>query len=257
MRAFDVNKWLSKVVSVTLDYLVLRSVAFSSTMAGALFDDRPLAVIPVPKERAPARIAAIPEEQLKATLVKVGWEDVRDDEYAEVVDNLRRTLNKNAGEASAASVQSSSDESISGRVHPFVPCECALLAHLHDQGIEDTVAYVGVSKLSRWLCATYFACYREVTGSVITTRGSHGQLVQWQMPSLNDSDVGARLREKMREKLMEKLKVEAAEVRQHNRGLSQSTAASLPGPRETLDVHKSPADREAAYEKLVALRDLE
>ncbi len=112
MRPFDVAKWLSKVVSVTVDYLALRKAAFSSTMAGALFDDRgrPPTVIRVPKdnERPPAKTAVISEEQLKATLLKAGWEDVGDEEYTEVVDNLRRTLNKNVGDASAgASVRRS------------------------------------------------------------------------------------------------------------------------------------------------------
>ncbi|CDO75726.1 hypothetical protein BN946_scf184921.g2 [Trametes cinnabarina] len=251
MRPFDVTKWLSKVVSVTADYLVVRSVALSSTMAGALFDNRPLTVVRVPKARAPAKIAEISEEQLKATLVKVGWADIGNEEYAELVDKLRRTLKKSTGQTSAASVHSANG-TISGRVHPFVHCECALLAHLHDQGMGDIVAYVGVSKLSCWLCAMYFACYREVTGTVINTRGTHGRLVQWQMPALDDPDVGPRLREKMREKLVEKLKVRAAEVRTHHRNLSQITTASLPGSKELMELPEEESEWNETHKMLAA-----
>ncbi|TFK81208.1 hypothetical protein K466DRAFT_347037 [Polyporus arcularius HHB13444] len=234
MRPFDVAKWLSKVVSVTVDYLALRSAVVSSTVAGALFDDRdrPPTIICAPNQRAPAKTAeVISEAQLKATLVKVGWEDVGEAEYAEAVDTLRRIVNKKSADASAASVRSAGES--------FVHCECALLAHLHDQGIEDTIAYIGVSKPSCGLCATYFACYREVTGSGITTArgtGTHDRLVQWQMPSLNDSRLDATLRAKMCEKLTEKLKAQAAEVRKQHRKSSQSNVASLPGIKELAPV---------------------
>ncbi len=104
MRPFNVAKWLSKIVSVTLDYLGLRSAAVSSTVAGALFDDRdrPPTVSRAPNQRAPAKTAeVILEAQLKAILVKVGWDDVKEAEYAEVVDNLRRIVNNKPADASA------------------------------------------------------------------------------------------------------------------------------------------------------------
>ncbi len=61
MRPFNVAKWLSKIVSVTLDYLALRSAVVSSTVAGALFDDRdrPPTVIRAPSQRASAKTAVI------------------------------------------------------------------------------------------------------------------------------------------------------------------------------------------------------
>ncbi|RDX43858.1 hypothetical protein OH76DRAFT_1171060 [Lentinus brumalis] len=88
MRPFNVAQWLSKIVSVTLDYLGLRSAAVSSTVAGALFDDRdcPPTVSRAPNQRAPAKTAeVISEAQLKAILVKVGWDDVKEAEYAELL----------------------------------------------------------------------------------------------------------------------------------------------------------------------------
>ncbi|KAI0714293.1 hypothetical protein C8T65DRAFT_738759 [Cerioporus squamosus] len=193
-------------------------------MAAALCDDRPLEVMRVPNSRAPPALAVISTSDIdiKAILRKAGWKDVEDEEYDDLVENLRRNLNRMANQVSSGPVHSV-DESVSSTVH----CECALLAHLHDQGIEDIVAYVGVSKHPCWLCAMYFACYREVTGSVINVRETHGQLVQWQIPSLKDSGVDADLRRKMCEKLMEKLKVQAQVVRTRHRKASQSTMAAL------------------------------
>ncbi|KAI0708816.1 hypothetical protein C8T65DRAFT_829892 [Cerioporus squamosus] len=222
---FDVGKWLNKVVPVSRDYAQILSVTRSPTMASVLFCDRSVEVILVPNSKPQRQIATIYTSVIKATLRKAGWTDVDDDLYEALVENLRGNLN--AYEAAAT---------IPGELNFFIHCECALLAHLHNsEDIDSVIPYVGVSKLSCWLCWTYFECYRAITGSLIRTRGTHGDLVAWQTPSLSRDlypAVDTDIRKKLGEQLMVNLRIQAQAVRAHHRSMStssQSTVASEPG----------------------------
>ncbi|KAI0706885.1 hypothetical protein C8T65DRAFT_830229 [Cerioporus squamosus] len=188
---FDVGKWLNKVVSVTRDFVHILRVAQSPTMAPVLFGDQP-EVILVPNPQPPRHSATISTSMVKIILRKAGWTDVDDGQYKALVENLRRNLTANETATTISDYVPSPDNpgSVSGELNSFVHCECALLAHLHNsRDISSILPYVGVSKLSCWLCWTYFECCRAVTNTRIRTRGTHGDLVAWQTPRDLDAAV--------------------------------------------------------------------
>ncbi|RPD52355.1 hypothetical protein L227DRAFT_617898 [Lentinus tigrinus ALCF2SS1-6] len=201
---FNVAKWLNKVVSVSRDYVHLLHVSQSPTMANMLFDGPPPKVILVnPESRSES--PAISTTAIKGTLCEAGWTDVAEAQFDEAIEKLRGILKAYAAAAETTSAPAESIDdrkAVSGELRPpFVHCECALLAHLHNSGdIDDVLPYVGVSKLSCSLCLTYFKCYGIVTGSTICTQGTHDRVAVWQTPSLSrdvppgvKTDIRARL----------------------------------------------------------------
>ncbi|TFK80189.1 hypothetical protein K466DRAFT_656663 [Polyporus arcularius HHB13444] len=227
-KPFDVAKWLDKIVRVSRDYLQILSVVTSSTMASVLFGDRPLEVVLVPTPRAP-EAPTISTSDIRSTLSEVGWTDIEDAQYHTLVEDLRRSLNiLNTTNSVAFSSDSAdpSDALISETPRPSIHPECALLAHLHEaEDAEHVIPYIALSKRPCWLCATYFECYRQVTNSLICTRGTDGRLAQspqWRTPSLSDFshgdasvhattevDTDAAVRKKLCDKLTEKVNLQA------------------------------------------------
>ncbi len=111
-----------------------------------------------------------------------------------------------------------------------IHCECVLLTELQKLASEGRpiIAYIGVSKLSCALCHLYFECCRKITGTAITTRGTHGQLTNWGTPTLSYSEDDRRVKEALCRELKAKLRVEVrhAKARQSS---TQSTVGSHAG----------------------------
>ncbi|RPD73031.1 hypothetical protein L226DRAFT_572484 [Lentinus tigrinus ALCF2SS1-7] len=231
------------------DYL--RGQSFGTTLGTTMTADRPTPQ--EPRSESPA----ISTTAIKATLREAGWTDVAEAQFDEAIEKLRGTLNAYAAAAATASAPAKSTDdqaSASGELRPFVHCECAVLAHLHNSGdIDDAMPYVGVSKLSCSLCLTYFECYRIVTGSTICTQGTHGRIVVWQTPSLSrdvppgvEDDIRAtfaKLQGEVLQMLMTKLMDQVAEFRAHHGGTHPG-----PGSCQFLDV---PADDDDALMELL------
>ncbi len=117
------------------------------------------------------------------------------------------------------------DESWTESSENAIHCECALLTELHKLSLEgqSIIGYIGVSKLPCALCHLYFECYRKITGTVITTLGTHGQFMLWGTPALSTND--DRVKEALREKLKAKLLVEAR-IAKTQQPSSQNVVAS-------------------------------
>ncbi|KAI0318777.1 hypothetical protein OF83DRAFT_1230262 [Amylostereum chailletii] len=150
-----------------------------------------------------------------------------------------------------------------------VHCECALLAHLHRRTL---IPYIGLSKLSCFLCHEYISAYAQLTGVLITTRGCHAQLATpWVFPTTSSSDVNAhaekilqrdllrmifdRLEDLRREVEMERWKLRAA----HVRNTSQSTVGSSDDTKPTNPVWRAKlvADARAVSSAFKAIKESE
>ncbi|RDX44069.1 hypothetical protein OH76DRAFT_1474561 [Lentinus brumalis] len=226
-KSWTVTRWVTKFVSVRHDFAKILGFVRSRTMSSLLEKDPEILCVPA-RGQVERRVFEISDTDVRDVLRQAGWDDLKVEDYQDFLERLQSRL------AFFQSNESPDEEPPTYHEKMAVHCECALLAHLHEEAkIRPPIPYVGLSKLSCQLCHLYFDCYSDITGTSVHTRGTHGQLVAWQTPSLLPASAAEdqQLRELLRGQLLRRLVTEVARSRTRQR-LSTSSQSTVPSEGE-------------------------
>ncbi|KAI0311469.1 hypothetical protein OF83DRAFT_1177545 [Amylostereum chailletii] len=251
-QRLSMKRWLTKLVAVHVHFLLVVNLVGSITLAPFL-DNVKISIVPPstsdleikvdyerlqdvvragrwkrrpdpPKssteEEDPA-VSLLPNDPLRVFL-------------GELDQRLPRPPNT---KQSTAAVPTSSPPDVVARTYKDskVHCECSLIAYLHKRSITP-IPYIGVSKLSCYLCNAYISAHSQSTSFPVTTLGCHSQVAaSWICPPTASDDVKERLTKVILDKLarhLSKIDNELQEARLWARKASQSTVGSSDGENE-------------------------
>ncbi|KAJ7636028.1 hypothetical protein DFH06DRAFT_1219764, partial [Mycena polygramma] len=207
----DTLRWLQKLTSIRHHTLHVARLATAPRLVPLLHN---VEIIPINNQVNPKTIK-MNEETLHDVLIASNCE-ISQGAGEKNVKAYLETL------ARAAAATEKPDKEFHFRNPRPVHCECALLAALHDL---PAIPYIGVSKRSCGFCRLYFDAYGAVTGSIITTLGSHGRATAWRAPTIADPEINEQIRLRLATQLKARMKLGWNRLNRSSLNL-QSTSAS-------------------------------
>ncbi|KAI0315078.1 hypothetical protein OF83DRAFT_1277408, partial [Amylostereum chailletii] len=250
------ERWLTKLVAVHVHFLRVVNLVGSVHLA-PLLDNVKISIVPPSTSDLEIKVDY---ERLQDVARAGGWKrrpdlpkssSEKEDPAVSVLPNdpLRVFLGEldqrlprppNAKQSTAA-VPTSSPPDVVVRTYKDskVHCGCSLIAYLHKRSITP-IPYIGVSKLSCYLCNAYISAHSQSTSFPVTTLGCHSQVAaSWICPPTASADVKERLTKVILDKLarhLSEIDNKLQEARLRARKASQSTVESSDGEESEKEV---------------------